>query len=302
MNKNLHDIFTVARHELLDSIRSKRFIILMILYFAGSMLACNGLLTVLQNIETQVMETLKLSPADSTGAVADTLMKSPQFHNLISGMVKNSEVADELLSIPPLALIYTALVFSAMPLLILFSAPFRIADEVACGSARFALIRSTRAAWCTGKFVGQAIEIILPLLLTVIGFWTFAFFKAPNMAEVTVLVPMLIYAAKVWVYCLATLGLALGVSQVFNSGNKALIATLILSIATTTLHAIFRHCAGPEGWRSVLQVSLLVFPAEHRLDLWRPDLGRNLSAILHLLTAAVVSFSAGHLIFRRKSV
>ena len=302
MNKTLRDIITIARYEMLDSIRSKRFIILLILYVAGSMLACNGLLSLLQNIETGVMETLKLGATDSTGAVADTLMKSPEFRNLISGMVHNSDVADELLSMPPLALIYTALVFSAMPLLILFSSPFRIADEVSSGSVRFALIRTTRGAWCIGKFAGQAVEIILPLLLTVIGFWTFARFKAPNMAEAAVLVPMLIYAAKVWVYCLAYLGLALGVSQIFNSGNKAMIATLVLWIGMIALHAIFRHYAGPEGWHSLLQTSIIVFPAEHRLDLWRPDWGHNLSAMVYLLTSAGVSFSIGHLIFRKKSI
>jgi hypothetical protein len=51
-------ILIIAVYETLDSIRSRRAIVLLLLYFAGSLLATNGVVSVVQEIEAQLLESL----------------------------------------------------------------------------------------------------------------------------------------------------------------------------------------------------------------------------------------------------
>ena len=97
MIKCLRDIWTVARHELLDSVRGKRFAVVLLIYIAGAMLACNACISVLHRLENQISETLMLSASSSPGAVTDALMKSKSFQRMVIELVKDREVAMELL-------------------------------------------------------------------------------------------------------------------------------------------------------------------------------------------------------------
>jgi ABC-type transport system involved in multi-copper enzyme maturation permease subunit len=301
MIKCLRDIWTVARHELLDSVRGKRFAVVLLIYIAGAMLACNACISVLHRLENQIAETLMLSASSSPGAVTDALMKSKSFQRMVIELVKDREVAMELLSVPPLALIYAGLAFTFTPILIMLSAPSRIAHEISSGSARFALVRTSRGAWCTGKFLGQALEIILPLMLSAVGAWAIARIRVPDMADASVVLALITYGWKIWIYCLAFIGLALGVSQVCRSVNQATAFGLIIWTGLTVLYHAANHYAG-EGLREAWNIIPVLLPAGHRLDLWRSDPARVVPAIVYLVTLAMVYFSIGHMFFRKKNL
>lgn len=301
MIKSLRDIWVVARYELFDSIKSRRFLIVLLIYIGGSMLACNACISVLHKLENQIAETLRLDPASSPGAVTDALMKSNSFRKMVIGLVKDKDVAMELLDKPPLALIYAGLVFAFMPLLIMLSTPGRIAHEISCGSAKFALIRTSRGAWCMGKFLGQALEIILPLALSAIGAWVLTRIRVPDMAGSAEIVAMLTYGWKVWIYCLAYIGLGLGVSQLCRSANQAVAFGLIVWTMLTIAYHAAKHFSG-EGWCRLLDVIPLLMPGEHQGDLWRDDFSMVFPAMVYLLTIAMIYFSVGHLFFRKKSL
>ena len=100
----LRSILIVARYELADAIRTRRVIVLLILYLAGAMLACNGFITVLHKLEAQLVESLSLSPTSSAGAVTEALWKSTPFRRMITRLVGSKQVA--------LGMIYMLLGFS----------------------------------------------------------------------------------------------------------------------------------------------------------------------------------------------
>ncbi len=301
MIKCLHDIWAVARYELLDSVRGKRFAVVLLIYTAGAMLAANACISVLHRLENQIMETLKLSPSSSPGAVTEAFMNSSTFRRMIIQLVHDKEVAMELLATPPLALIYASLAFGLTPIFIMLSTPTRIAHEMACGSARFALVRVSRGAWCIGKFLGQALEIIIPLLFSALGAWAIARFRVPDMADISVISAMVIYGGKVWVYCLAYIGLALGVSQVCKSVNHAVALGLILWTSMTVMYSASQHFSG-DGWRRALDIVPILVPTGHRLDLWSSDPAKVLPAMIYIITLSLVYFSIGHLFFRKRNL
>ena len=301
MIRCLRDIWTVSRYELLDAVRGKRFAVVLFIYMAGAMAACNACISVLFKLEKQISETLGLSASASPGAVTDALMKSESFRRMVIHLVKDRDVALELLSVPPIALIYAGLAFTFTPMLIMLSAPGRIADEVSSGSARFSLVRTTRGAWCVGKFLGQALEIILPLILSAVGAWAIARLRVPDMADASVALAMIGYGWKVWIYCLAFIGLALGVSQVSRSVNQAIAFGLMVWAGLTVMKHVAIHFAG-EGWREALNMIPLLLPSGHQLDLWHSDLSHVLPATVYIITIAMVYFSVGHFFFRRRNL
>ena len=84
MNRALPTLRIVAANELADSIRSRRVIVMLLLYLAGAMGATALFITFLHNIEGQLVTTLGLDAPKDAGSVTATLWKSGPFRNLLS--------------------------------------------------------------------------------------------------------------------------------------------------------------------------------------------------------------------------
>ncbi|MDD4872116.1 MAG: ABC transporter permease subunit, partial [Kiritimatiellae bacterium] len=203
----------VASHELADSIRSRRAIVLLILYLAGSIVGTLIFIKVLHEVETQVVKAMGLDPAKNPGGVTATLWESSHFREIVVHLSGDREIAEQLLRVPPLALFYAWLSFAFAPLLVVLTAAPRIAEEVWSGSVRFALFRTSRGAWCMGKYIGQACQIFLALLLSAAGAWLVGFIRMEHFAPADSMITMFLFAVKAWIYSLAFLGLATGISQ-----------------------------------------------------------------------------------------
>ena len=121
MREFLRQIWVVLRYELADSVRSRRVLILLLLYLAGAMLACNGFISAIQKVEGQLSEALALPGSTTPGAVADALWRSKAFRRIVISLVGHKEIALEVLSLPPIAVIYGWLAFTFTPVLVVLS-------------------------------------------------------------------------------------------------------------------------------------------------------------------------------------
>lgn len=299
--KSLKKIFCIANYELQDALRSKRFILVLALYMLGAGVACFGLITALHRVEVELATALGLTASESPGAVADALWQSVTFRRMVRQLVGNAQVAEELLTIPPVALIYGWLAFTFTPLLVMLSAPARIVEDVASGYARFSLVRATRTEWCLGKYLGQALEIIVPLILSAMSAWVVARFRLFSMAGTDVVFAMFIYGWKVWVYCLAFLGLALGISQVCRSPNQATAIALLVWAVLGMVRGIGTWVSSA-GWTRVFSGITYLAPSAQRLDLWRTSPSYVFPAIVYVLALGAVYFTLGHMYFLRRDL
>lgn len=301
MKRFFHDIFVVARYELADAVRSRRVAAFLVLYLAGAMLICNGFISVLHTLEDQIAQTLVLPKSASVGAATDALWKSRQFREMITHLVGDRQVALELLSIPPIALIYGWMAFTFTPLLVMLAASGRISEEISSGSARFTLVRTTRSAWCVGKFFGQAMEVILALTLSAVGAWCIARFRLAGADHAQTIQAMIIYAWKVWLYSLPFVGLALGISQTTRSPHLAMTVGFIAWVVVSVLFLIARHYVG-DGVRQIWQLVLFIIPRGHQMDLWRLDPAHLFHGAVWLVTLSFSYLFAGHALFSRKDL
>ena len=294
---------TVASHELIDSIKSRRAIVLLILYFAGSIAGTLIFIKVLHGVETQVVKAMGLDPSKNAGGVTATLWESSAFREIVVHLTGNREVAEEILRIPPIALFYGWLSFSFAPLLVILTAAPRIAEEVWSGSVRFILFRTSRGAWILGKFAGQACQLFLALLLSALGAWIVGFLRTENFAAVPSALAMLSFALKAWVFALAFLGLATGISQFFSSPNIASAISFIALIALSILAGLSSHFANPNtiGGRIWDLVNLLI-PSGHKLDLWRTDPAHVLPAVIFLTALSFAYMLIGQSYFARRDL
>lgn len=301
MNKILRDIGLVTRYELQDAVRSRRAVVMLGLYLVAAVLSCNGFIGAMHRIEAQVAEMLQIQAPDAAGTMTETLWKSDRFRHMIRDLVGDADVAEGLFGQSPMVLIYGWLAFMYTPLLVVLTASGRVAEEVASGSARFALFRTPRLSWCLGKFLGQAGLIFLALVLNAAGAWCVARFRMPGADGAVMAQGMLLFAGRAWLYALPFLGLSLGVSQLTRSPNLALVFSIVAMAGLSLLYWVSRLGTG-EGFQRVGPLVRALTPQGHRLDLWRMDAPHLVTAGAYLATLGLVYLALGHLFFRRRDL
>jgi ABC-type transport system involved in multi-copper enzyme maturation permease subunit len=297
----LRAIGLVARNELADSARSRRVMVMLLLYVLGAMAATAMFIAALHRIEGEVARTLGLAAAEGAGGVTATLWKSQQFRGMLTRLVGDKALAETLLAVPPLALFYGWLSCAFTPMLVMLTSSARIAEEISSGSVRFLMFRTARGHWCLGKFLGQALQVLGALLLSAVGAWVVGWFRLKSFESGPTALYMLWFACKAWLYAMPFLGLALGLSQLFTSPNLALACGFLSLVAISLLARVSAWLAG-EGWRHIWDVVNALTPGGHRQALWWNDPGHLLPAGAFLLGLSAVYLAAGYVRFSRRDL
>lgn len=301
MSRALRTVALVARHELTDSVRSRRVLVLVLLYLAGSIAATAIFITVLQKIEGQLVTTLGVAPSGQTGNVTATIWKSNAFREILIHLIGDRALAKSLLSVPPLALFYGWLSFAFAPLLIMLTSSTRVSEEIWSGSARFVLFRISRLHWIFGKFAGQAVQLLAALLLSAAGAWVTGLLRMHSFEPLASAQAMLLFSVKAWIYSLAFLGLATAISQLCAGPNLAVVFGFLALIGMTIVAAVSEHFAG-DGLRRLWDAVNILTPESHRMDLWWGDLSHFVPATVFLVTLAALYLLAGYARFARRNL
>ncbi|MBR4938333.1 MAG: hypothetical protein IKZ22_05620, partial [Kiritimatiellae bacterium] len=123
-------ILQVAGFEWFDAVRSRRAIVILVLYLAASLLSMNGAITVLGKMEDQLAEVLQLPSEDSRGVVSASLWKSKRFQKMVRSALGDSLVYDDICGRHPAELLYAWFAFFYVPLLTVLVSGNRVADEL----------------------------------------------------------------------------------------------------------------------------------------------------------------------------
>lgn len=297
----LRSAIIVAGHELADSIRSRRALVVLILYFLGALAATLLFVKVLHEIENQLESALGVAKSGKAGGATSVLWKNEFFRDALIHLTGDRKLALELLSIPPLGVFYGWLSFTFAPFLVVLLSATRIAEEVWSGSVRFALFRTSRLAWCMGKFLGQACLVLAALLVSAAAAWLVGWYRLAAFDPAANAWAIAFFAIKSWIYALAFLGLAMGVSQTVSGANMAAALGFLALVVAGILGSVSDFLAGP-GWRRVWELIHMLTPGGHQMDLWRMDAAHSLSAAVFLIALAVAYMLAGHARFSRRDL
>ena len=289
-----HAIRLVASFDLLESLRSRKAIVLLSMYLAGAL----GASALFIRLLTAVRERLQ----EQIGQAVDMarLMESPGMARIAGELAGDADVASALVSIPPMALFYGWLGMNFVPLLVLLTSSDAIAGDVASGAVRFSLFRSDRLSWALGKLLGQASLMALGVLLGALTCLATGAIWLDDMPLGRTAVWLLRIAGRVTVYSFAYLGMVLCASQLARSNARALGLALMMFFFCVLAGNLVRAEAIQQRAPALFGALAKLFPNGHHLSLWHPGAMQSGGAMLALVAIGSAFFALGFWRFSRR--
>lgn len=300
MMNRLRSIVLVAGFDFLESVRSRKAVALLVLYLAGACAATGIFITILRTAENVVADGLHVSRTDKAGTMTTEVMHSEQLKRAAREMIGDEELADALLSTPPLALFYGWLAFAFIPILVILFSCDSVSTEVSSGSARFALFRADRLSWAIGKLGGQAILMTVGIvsggLATFVLGWIFLASFEPGRTALW----LLRFSGRAWFYGFPFLGLAVGLSLLTRSVMWSRGLGILGLCAVALVGWILGWDLLVDFSPTIVPTLHMLVPSGHKLDLWRPDFLDRLPALVMLSALACTYFGVGAFVFTRR--
>lgn len=293
-------IWLAAICEWRGAIRSRRALVLFSLYLATAVLCMYGTISILGKMETELSKILMLPGGAEAGIVSETLWKSEPFRRIVRSVVGDSLVFESLLSRHPVELLYAWFAFLLAPMLVVLVSGGSVAEDRRTGAVRYMLTRVTRLEWSVGKYAGQAMLVACAVALGAAGAWAVAWARMPSGPAFRILVPMFGWAAKAWVYSLAWLGLALGLSHLVRASGKAVALGMLALFALSAMSGLVKMSVAAFGWPPELTHLMVMSPAYSESALWRGTPAAVAGAAVHLVTLGFVYLMAGAAVFARR--
>lgn len=290
-------IWRSAVCELGSAIRTRRALVVLVLYLAASLLTMYTSISILGKMEKQLSETLQLQSSDTgkSGIVSTTLWKSRPFQRLVKAVVDDDLVYNDVCGLHPAELIYACFAFFYVPLLTILIGANRVADDLHSGAVRYMITRVTRFEWSLGKYVGNALLMLPAMLAGALTAWIVAAFRLSGADSFSLLPPMLVWAVKGWTLSLAYLGVALGISHLTHSGSKATAFGVISLVVCFAVPKILSHY-----FPTVAETLNTLFPATAEHSLWRASFKPVGCAATWLLALGLMYLTAGYAFFARR--
>jgi ABC-type transport system involved in multi-copper enzyme maturation permease subunit len=295
-------IWRTAISEWGGAIRSRRALVLLLLYLASAVLCMNGTISVLGRMEKELASMLQLPDAGETGVVSASLWKSKPFNRAVRSVVGDSPVLQDISGRHPVELLYAWFVFFCAPILTVLVAGTRISEDIRSGAVRYMLVRETRLEWSLGKFIGQALMIAMALVVSALGATAVAFCRLPAGTAASLFLPMLNWGLRAWVYSLAWLGLALGLSHLTRSPSRATAFGIIAICLFGALPPLTEFLHTTAGWPAALTHVRMLVPAGAEMSLWRFSPVPLAAGSFHLITLGLTYLMAGAAFFCRRDV
>lgn len=302
MIASVRRLLTVALVDWQTAIRNRRILVVFLLFavLAGGVMYAS--VSALSTLEAQVLETLKLPPSSTPGAVTLTLWKSKPFVRFVEAFTANGLVFADIQGEHPLLLVYAIFLFQVVALLTLMVSAPRIADDLRSGAARYQLLRVSRTEWSLGKYLGEALMILSAVLVGGFVAWGVLVWRLPAKIALPLFVGVLNWSARAAVYALAWLGLFLGLSHIVKSGGKATALGLFALLGAALWPLLLRNLVYEYGCPAALEHLDVFVPRAAWTCLWRRSPAVLFQGVVHLLSLGLFYLALGSSVFRRRDV
>jgi len=232
----------------------------------------------------------------SAHAVPDDLVRKHALPRVISFLVDDEELRNELIAVDPLALFYGFMALNFVSALVLMTSGGAHANDISTGATRFVLVRCDRLSWSLGKLLGHAVLLAVGLLVGAAA--TGAVAQLNEGFDLQSLSWLLRAVFRAWVYGVAYLGIFCAVSLIVRVPTRARSLSIAVLFALWVGHAATQSAFAEARLPGVSKLGWF-FPGHYELLLWSPSWFDQVPAVAALLAIGAGSFALGHLAFRR---
>lgn len=292
----LSRIVRVAVSELHMALRSRRALVVTLLFAVVAGAAMYGTVSAFAAMEREVLAALGLPASDDPCSVTMTLWKSRPFQHVVGRLVGDELVFAGLTGQHPVVLAYAVgIIFQLVPLLTLLVAAPRVAEDLHGGTARYLLVRVTRTEWTLGLFFGEALMLAFATLVGALSAWSVVMVRLPDGSGLSLGPGIFTWSLRAWVYAFGWLGLFMGISHVARSGGKATALCILALVGTVIWTPLLGKMASAVPL--LMHLDVLV-PQSAKMLLWRSDFSAFLQGIAHLAALSFFYLSLGAAVFR----
>lgn len=284
----------VATFDLLESLRSRKAVVLLLLYLAGALGGSALFIRLLHAIQERLREQF------GEAGTMEALMESPAMARAVGELAGDPDTAAAIVAIPPLALFYAWLALNFVPLLVLFTSSDAISGELATGSVRYSLFRVDRASWAVGKLLGQTCLMALGVLIGALGCWVLGAIWLDGMPLGKTAWWLLRMAARSIVYGFSYLGVAMCASLLTRTNARARGLALLMMFLCSLVGGIFQAQPVVKSSPELFGALQKIFPNGHSLALWHPGLFERGTAMVALVAIGLAYFALGYWRFTKR--
>lgn len=298
---SLRDAVLVARFELLRAIRTWQALAVIVLYLVATAGSTRIFVAILSEFENMIAEQLMVPKTDYPGAMLDHLVKNDEFRSMLGAMIGDDALVAHVLGWPVLAVFHLWLGLVMMPFLATFASAECISVDMRSRALRFELLRTGRLELVTGRFLGQALLVLVASLLSACATLTVGLLFMVNVHPGELFSALVVLGLRSWAYSLPFIGIGVGCSQLTASPAWARVLAIVTTSSTWVLYAL-------SGWLSdewevplVGDVVGQLLPQGWVRLLWEPGLSW-LAATLVFTAMGLAALSAGYARFSRRDL
>lgn len=274
----MRDVWLVARFEVLRAIRTWRAVALLAIYAVAGAGASWLFVKIIGAMENALARALKVPVTHTPGAMLSELVQSDGWREAVVGMTGSPQLADHLVTVPPMALFYLWVAVLLTPFFSASAAAECIAIDVASRAVRYELLRTGRLELVVGRFGGQlALTFLGTVVAMVLVFGVSMEFLVGQSAR-ELLPALLGYLPRAFAFSVPFVALGVAASALTASAAWARVLA-IGGVAGSWVALGVARWLETTRWPWVADLLLPILPQGWLRGLWDPGPGWLLSAV-----------------------
>lgn len=285
----LRDIGLIAGFDLRESLRTRRALVLVLLYLLIAASASG----IYVQIMTQIQDSVSALSSASGDPQGMAMVQDEGYRMLLLFFAGgDAALADHLASYPPMVLVYSWISLAFLPWFIALTSYDLIAGDLYLRTIRYAALRTSRGAFVLGKLLGQA---ALVAAVTGLGMLPVVVIGAIYLRGFDFVGTVLALLSTWPITVLCALGF-LGIVTLASQLCKGPGAARAVAVGLLFLIWIFTLLPEPFDWLELLS------PWHWKFGLFHPAIDRRLLAIGACLGLCAGYTALGYLRFRRRDL